>query len=69
MLDAECLFLPRETLEDPASLRENEPVIAGQGWVDGWQATRLLGLRADHGQEAGQAGEVFSAMEAYALYT
>jgi hypothetical protein len=55
MLDTEFLFLPRETLEDPASLRENEPINAGQGWVDGWQATRLLGLRADHGQEAGQA--------------
>jgi hypothetical protein len=26
----------RETLENPARLRENEPVIAGQDWVDGW---------------------------------
>ena len=26
----------RETLENPAYLRENEIVIAGQDWVNGW---------------------------------
>ncbi len=33
---------PRETLENQAHLRDNGPVMAGQGWVDGRQATRLL---------------------------
>jgi hypothetical protein len=32
----------RETLENQASLRENGPVIAGQDWIDGRQAARLL---------------------------
>ncbi len=35
---------PRETLENPASLRENGVVIAGQDWVDGRQAARIHGL-------------------------
>ena len=48
----------RETLENPARLRKNEPVIASQDWVDGRQAARLLGLRAHHGQEADQTREV-----------
>jgi hypothetical protein len=48
----------RETLENPARLRENGAVITGQDWVDGRQAARLLGLRAHHGQEADQKGEV-----------
>jgi hypothetical protein len=48
----------KETLENPARLRENGAVITGQDWVDGWQAARLLGLRAHHGQEADQKGEV-----------
>jgi hypothetical protein len=30
------LVAVKETLENPARLRENEPVIAGQDWVDGW---------------------------------
>jgi hypothetical protein len=30
-------------------------VIATQNWIDGWQAARLLGLRANHSQEADQA--------------
>jgi hypothetical protein len=50
--------LAKETLENPANLRENWTVIAGQDWVDGWQAARLHGLRAHHGQEADQTGEV-----------
>jgi hypothetical protein len=32
---------PRETLENPAHLRENRPVIAGMDWVDGKQAAWL----------------------------
>jgi hypothetical protein len=32
----------RETLENQASFRENGPVIAGQDWIDGRQAARLL---------------------------
>jgi len=32
-------------------------------WVDGWQAGRLLELRAHHRQKADQAGEVLSEME------
>jgi hypothetical protein len=32
----EGMFEAKETLENPARLRENEPVIAGQDWVDGW---------------------------------
>ena len=44
----------RETLENPAYLRENEPVTACQDWVDGRQAAWLLGLRADHGQAVDQ---------------
>jgi hypothetical protein len=48
----------RETLENPAYLRENEPVTAGQDWVDGRQAAWLLGLRAHNSQEADQTGEV-----------
>ena len=37
-------FIPsvRETLENPGQLRDNGFVIAGQDWVDGRQATRLL---------------------------
>jgi hypothetical protein len=34
-------FLIRETLENPAHLRENRPVIAGMDWVDGKQAAWL----------------------------
>ena len=34
----------RETLENPARLRENEPVIAGQDWINGWKAARFHGL-------------------------
>ena len=49
---------PRETLENPGHSRDNGPVIAGQDWVDGRQTTRLLGLRAHHGQEADQTGVV-----------
>ena len=48
----------RETLENPAYLRENEPVTACQDWVDGRQAAWLLGLRAHNSQEADQTGEV-----------
>ena len=48
----------REALENRSDSRDNDPVNAGQDWSDGWQAARLLGLRADHGQEADQAGEV-----------
>ena len=36
----------RETLENRGRLRGNNPVIAVQDWFDGWQAARLLGLRA-----------------------
>lgn len=46
-----------ETLENPVNLRENEPVNVGQDWGDGGQAARLLGFRADHGQEADQTGK------------
>jgi magnesium-transporting ATPase (P-type) len=55
------LFIPvvaKEALENPSDPRDNGAVITGQDWIDGWQAARLLGLRADHGQEADQAGEV-----------
>jgi hypothetical protein len=31
----------KETLENPAHLRENRPVIAGMDWVDGKQAAWL----------------------------
>ncbi len=31
----------KETLENPARLRENRPVIAGMDWVDGKQAAWL----------------------------
>ncbi len=41
--DAE-VDLARETLENPARLRENGAVIAGQDRVNGRQAARLLGL-------------------------
>ena len=50
--------ISRETLGNPGEPGDNGAVIAGQGWGDGCQAARLLGLRADHGQEADQAGEV-----------
>jgi hypothetical protein len=48
----------RETLGNPANSRDNGPVIAGQDWVDGRQAARPLGLRADHSQEADETREV-----------
>lgn len=32
----------KETLENLAHLRDNGSVMAGQGWVNGRQATRLL---------------------------
>ncbi len=32
----------REALENTPHLRKNDPVIAGQVWVDGWQLVRLL---------------------------
>jgi len=51
-------FNAKEALESPSDPRDNGAVITGQDWIDGWQAARLLGLRADHGQEADQAGEV-----------
>ena len=35
-------FLAREALENRADLRDNGLVIAGQDWVDGRQAARLL---------------------------
>jgi hypothetical protein len=38
----------RETLENQRLLRDNGSVIAGQNWVDGRQATGLLGLRDHH---------------------
>jgi hypothetical protein len=41
-----------EALEDPSDPRDNGAVITSQDWIDGWQAARLLGLRADHCQEA-----------------
>jgi hypothetical protein len=34
----------RETLGNPGDPRDNDAVIAGQDWVDEWQAARLLGL-------------------------
>jgi hypothetical protein len=34
----------KETLENPARLRENKPVIAGQDWGNGRQAARFHGL-------------------------
>ena len=34
----------RETLENPAHLRENGAVITGQDWVNGRQAARFHGL-------------------------
>jgi hypothetical protein len=43
---------PRETLENPARLRENGAVIAGQDWVDGRQAARLLRIRGHSGTAA-----------------
>jgi hypothetical protein len=56
--DEAVFHIDKETLENPAHLRENEPVTAGQDWVDGRQAAWLLGLRAHHSQEADQTGEV-----------
>ena len=50
--------IPKETLGNPSDPRDNSSVITGQDWIDGRQAARLLGLRADHGQEADQTGEV-----------
>ena len=47
----------RETLENLGHPRHNGSVIAGQDWGNVRQATWLLGLRADHGQEADQTGE------------
>ena len=38
----------KETLENQRLLRDNGSVIAGQNWVDGRQATGLLGLRDHH---------------------
>lgn len=37
-------FCPRsrETLGNPIHLRDNSPVMTGQDWIDGRQATRLL---------------------------
>lgn len=54
----ESVKVPRETLENPADLRDNGPVIAGPDKGDGRQAAWFLGLRADHGQEADQTREV-----------
>jgi hypothetical protein len=34
----------KETLGNPGDPRDNDAVIAGQDWVDEWQAARLLGL-------------------------
>ena len=42
-VQAACINV-RETLENPASLRENGAVIAGQDWGDGRQAARFHGL-------------------------
>jgi len=36
-----CSEASRETLENPAHLRENRPVMAGMDWVDGKQAAWL----------------------------
>jgi len=47
-----------EVLENPVCLRPNEIAIAGQYWVDEWQAVRLLSQRADPGQQAGQTAEL-----------
>ena len=41
-LGAKGIISARETLENQASFRENGPVIAGQDWIDGRQAARLL---------------------------
>ena len=51
MVGLQCIYFlagVKETLENPAHLRENEPVTAGQDWVDGRQAAWLHGLRAHH---------------------
>ena len=58
MWNSDCLGASKAILKNPVDLRENEPVIAGQDWGDGGQVARLLGLRADHGQEADQTGKV-----------
>jgi hypothetical protein len=55
---AEPIVLFRETLENQGHSRDNGSVIAGQDWCDGRQAAWLLGLRAHHGEEADQTGEV-----------
>lgn len=34
--------MPREALENQPISRDNGPVIADQGWGDGWQAARLF---------------------------
>lgn len=47
------------TLENPADLRGDGPVIACWDRGDGRQATRLFDLRTDHGQESDQAEDVF----------
>ena len=52
---AQLAYGTKETLGNPGDPRDNGPVMAGRDRVDGWQAARLLGLRADHGQEADQA--------------
>ena len=52
------LGVTKETLENQGQSRENGPVMAGRDWSDERQAAWLLGLRAHHGQEADQAGEV-----------
>ncbi len=50
LLDAAALSNPynspalRETLENPAHLRESGAVIASQDWVNGRQAARFHGL-------------------------
>jgi len=54
-----ALRTARETLDNLANPRDNGYVIVGNDWVDVWQAARHLGLRADHGQKADQAGKVF----------
>ena len=48
MIGSEKPLPVKEALENLVHPRDNDSVIAGQYWVDGWQAARLLGLQAHH---------------------
>ena len=53
-----------ETLGNPGDPRDHGAVNGGQAWVDGWQAARLLGPRADHDPKQTKHEKFLSEIEA-----